>query len=273
MRAILSAIWLTTATTPVWAAGDLLVAPTRVVLDNARGTEVILNNIGAEPATYRVSLELRRMDEAGRLHEVPEGRATAAETAALSMISYAPRRVVLPPNQPQAIRIGIRASQGLPDGEYRAHMLFRAVPEAVPAPSAPARGVAIALTPIYGVTIPIIIRQGAMSSSATIDNVRRCRQGADGGVASSGQPAFCFDLSRSGSGSTYGRVRVTKAGAKAPLLDVRGIAIYPELQRRTVVLPLQEAAAAALHGTLKVEYLADSETASGSIATFEGSVG
>ncbi|MGN6288439.1 MAG: fimbrial biogenesis chaperone, partial [Sphingopyxis terrae] len=40
------------------AAGDLLVAPTRVILDGSRGTEVVLNNIGAEPATYRVSLEV-----------------------------------------------------------------------------------------------------------------------------------------------------------------------------------------------------------------------
>src|SRR5690348_17163018 len=41
--------------------GDLLVAPTRVVLDGRRGAEIILNNIGEEPATYRVSVEFRRM--------------------------------------------------------------------------------------------------------------------------------------------------------------------------------------------------------------------
>ena len=52
---------------PALAAGDLLVAPTRVILDGSRGTEVILNNIGSEPATYRVSLELRRMLPDGSL--------------------------------------------------------------------------------------------------------------------------------------------------------------------------------------------------------------
>jgi P pilus assembly chaperone PapD len=41
--------------------GDLLVAPTRVVLNGSRGTEIILNNIGEDVATYRVSVELRRM--------------------------------------------------------------------------------------------------------------------------------------------------------------------------------------------------------------------
>ena len=109
-------------------ANDLLVAPTRVVLEGSRGTQVILNNIGTEEATYRISLELRRMTADGGLEEVEIPNET--EEAALGMIRYAPRRVVLPPNQPQAIRIGARAPEGLPDGEYRVHMLFRAIPRA-----------------------------------------------------------------------------------------------------------------------------------------------
>jgi P pilus assembly chaperone PapD len=50
--------------------GDLLVAPTRIVLDGRKGAEVILNNIGEEPATYRVSVEFRRMTEDGGLVDV-----------------------------------------------------------------------------------------------------------------------------------------------------------------------------------------------------------
>lgn len=59
---------------PAQAAGDLLVAPTRIVLDGQRGTEIILNNIGSETATYRISLELRRMTTEGRLTEVSPWR-------------------------------------------------------------------------------------------------------------------------------------------------------------------------------------------------------
>jgi hypothetical protein len=103
---------------PAQAAGDLLVAPTRVVLDGARGTEVILNNIDSVPATYRVSLEVRRMNADGTLDEVEPEKATAAEAQALSMITYAPRRVELAPNQPQAIRIGVRSPADL-DAEVR----------------------------------------------------------------------------------------------------------------------------------------------------------
>ena len=86
------------------AGGDLLVAPTRLVLDGSRGTEVVLNNIGAEPATYRISLEIKRMTAEGGLAEVDEADATPQEKAALGMIAFSPRRVTLPPNQPQVIR-------------------------------------------------------------------------------------------------------------------------------------------------------------------------
>src|SRR6478735_11667531 len=90
--------------------GDLLVAPTRIVLDGRRGTEIILNNIGDDVATYRITVELRRMTPEGRLVDVAV--TNDKEKAAQAMILYAPRRVTLPPNQPQAIRISARAPEG-----------------------------------------------------------------------------------------------------------------------------------------------------------------
>ena len=116
--------------------GDLLVAPTRVVLNGSRGTEIVLNNIGEDVATYRVSVELRRMTADGMLHDVTDPN--AEEKLAQSMIVYAPRRVTLAPHEPQTIRIAARAPKDLPDGEYRVHLLFRAVPP--PTPVEAARG-------------------------------------------------------------------------------------------------------------------------------------
>lgn len=138
----------------VQAAGDLLVAPTRVVLDGRRGTEVFLNNIGSEEATYRISLELRRMTAAGTLEDILPENANETEKSALNIINFAPKRVTLPPNQPQAIRIGLRGTEDLPDGEYRAHMLFRAIPktEAVTEQDGDNMGLKIQLVPIYGIT-------------------------------------------------------------------------------------------------------------------------
>ena len=77
------------------------------------------------------------MSPDGKLEDVDAPN--AEEQAAQEMILYAPRRVTLPPNQPQAIRISARAPEGLADGEYRVHLLFRAVPPPRPV-AAPQKG-------------------------------------------------------------------------------------------------------------------------------------
>jgi len=228
--------------------GDLLVAPTRLVLDGRKGAEVILNNIGDAPATYRVSVEFRRMTEKGELVEVTVP--TATDKAAGDMIVYAPRKVTLAPHEPQAIRITARPPQGLPDGEYRVHMLFRAIPPATPVvqpTDAAPKGVQFQLTPIYGVTIPVIIRLGNLEAAAGIANVQLEHKGNGDAVG--------FDLTRTGTRSTYGEVRVLKPGIKAPIALMKGIAVYTEVPRRHVSIPLGEAYKAGLTGPVTVEYV------------------
>jgi hypothetical protein len=223
------------------------VAPTRIILDGGRGTEIILNNIGEETATYRISVELRRMRPDGSFEDVTEP--SAAEAAARDMIVYAPRRVTLPPRQPQTIRIAARAPAGLADGEYRVHMLFRAVPPATPPVATPAdfKGIGFALTPVYGVTIPVIVRLGNLAATAGIAKV--------GKVVHEGKPAVALSLTRAGSRSTFGEVRVVKAGLEAPLASQRGIAVYTELSERQVIVPVDDKFAEQATGPVKVQYL------------------
>jgi P pilus assembly chaperone PapD len=231
---------------PAQAAGDLLVAPTRVILDGRRGTELVLNNVGSEPATYRISLELRRMTADGRLVDVEAP--TEAEKAALEMIAYAPRRVTLQPNQPQAIRVGLRPPEGLAVGEYRVHMLFRAIPDAksITAVAAPTKGIAFSLTPIYGVTIPVIVRNGKLEAKAAISNAKI--------VMDKGRQAVSFDVSRTGTRSLFGDVRVIKAGVGDPVVMARGIAVYPELTQRNVTLQVTKNFTGNLAGPATIQY-------------------
>ena len=226
--------------------GDLLVAPTRIVLDGGRGTEIILNNIGDDVATYRISVELRRMTPDGVLHDVTEPN--AAEQLAQSMILYAPRRVTLAPREPQTIRISARAPKGIADGEYRVHLLFRAVPPPTPV-AAPkeVKGVAFQLTPIYGVTIPVIARFGNLTAKAGIADVKLTRQ--------DGKPAVTVQLTRNGDRSTFGEVRVLKAGIKDPIAVQRGIAIYTDVGERSLTIPVDEKYMSAATGKVTVQYV------------------
>src|SRR4051794_7864530 len=228
--------------------GDLLVAPTRLVLDGRKGAEVILNNIGEEPATYRISVEFRRMTEQGELVDVTTPSPT--DKAAEEMIVYSPRKVTLAPHEPQAIRIAARPAQGLPDGEYRVHMLFRAIPPATPVVQPTGeepKGVHFQLTPVYGVTIPVIVRLGNLEASAGIANVSLEKKG--------GETAVGFDISRNGKRSTYGEVRVLKAGVKDPIAMQKGIAVYTEIGKRHVSVPIADSFKAAASGPVTVAYI------------------
>jgi P pilus assembly chaperone PapD len=230
--------------------GDLLVAPTRVVLNGSRGTEIILNNIGEDVATYRISVELRRMNPDGTLADVTDPN--AEEKLAQSMIFYAPRRVTLAPNEPQTIRISARAPKDLPDGEYRAHLLFRAVPPPTPVESPKdVKGIAFKLTTIYGVTIPVIARFGNLQAKAGIADVKLTRQ--------DGKPAVSLQLTRVGDRSTFGEIRVIKSGINDPIAIQRGVAVYTEIGKRDVTIPIEEAHASAAHGRVKVQYVEPSD--------------
>ncbi len=234
----------------VAGVGELLVAPTRIVLNGSRGTEIVLSNIGDDVATYRISVELRRMKEDGTLEDVAE--ANEREKLAQGMIFYAPRRVTIAPGEPQTIRIAARAPQGLPDGEYRAHLLFRAVPPPRPV-TAPreVKGIAFELIPIYGVTIPVVIRLGNLQAKVGIANVQL--------ASPSGKPAVSLDLTRAGDRSVFGDVRVFKPGIKDPIAVQRGVAVYTEIGTRRLVIPLQPDHAAAAAGPVTVDFVETSE--------------
>ena len=249
---------------PAAAQGDLLIAPTRLVLDGRRGGEVILSNIGNEEATYRIELELRRMTPEGDLVPVEETTANLTEKAALEMIRYAPRRVTLPPDEPQAIRISARPGAELPDGEYRVHLSFAAIPKVQAIAPASAEGgaqggFAINLVPIYGITMPIIVRKGQLQVTAGLANPR-LEQRPEG-------PVFRVDITRAGTASVYGDLLVYRQGDDEPVFVARGIGVYPEIASRHSAFSLLPEQASALSGApVRVE-LRESLQSGGALIT------
>jgi len=249
------------------AQGNLLIAPTRLVLDGRRGGEVILSNTGNEAETYRVTLELRRMNEDGDLDPVAEADANATEKAALDMIRYAPRRVTLLPSQPQSIRISVRPGADLPDGEYRVHMAFAALPKVHSVAETPAgqNGISINLIPIYGIVMPIIVRKGELTVKAALANPHI--------VQSPKGDEFEVDMSRSGKESVYGDLLVYPKGAKDPVFIARGIGVYPEINLRHASFGITPQQEAAMKGPVRVEYREANENGAAMIASIDTVLG
>lgn len=214
--------------------GDLLVAPTRVVFEGRnRNAEITLVNVGDRPATYRISFVELRMDELGATRQFPAESAEPGELFSSGMIRFFPRQVTLDPQVAQTLRLQLRPPEGgLADGEYRSHLLLRAVPEGVEPTGAPAGpGLSVTLKAIYGVSIPVIVRHGALAAAGRFADLQLKPPAQPGAL-----PILSFRLDRSGDASLYGNLKATfhpLQGKAVPLGEANGFAVYsPNLSRR-----------------------------------------
>ncbi|MEO8431435.1 MAG: molecular chaperone [Acidobacteriota bacterium] len=239
--------------------GDLLVAPTRIVFEGrTRAAELTLLNIGKQTATYRISFTHLRMGETGDLKEID--KAEPGDRFADDLVRYSPRQVTLDPNVAQTIRLQVRKPEGLADGEYRSHLLFRAVPPESSQPEtsveAPEKktGYSIRLTPIYGVSIPVIVRSGAVSVKVTLSDLE-VRPPENPGDPMS----LDMKIRRDGNESVYGNLRVTfvpLSGKEQVVAVLNGVAVYTPNTQRLLRFPLQPPPGLALaKGRLKVSYV------------------
>lgn len=154
--------------------GDLLITPQRVVLEgNKQIEEIMVANIGLDTAFYSISLIEYQMDEDGNLHEITEP--IPGLKFASPFLRYFPRSIELAPNESQVVRIQVRRRPDLEEGEYRSHLYFRAVPKQEPQGKEPlstdTTTIGIRLIPIYGISIPVIVRIGNLSVSCTISDL------------------------------------------------------------------------------------------------------
>ena len=243
----------------VGGVGDLLVAPTRLVLGpNDRSAQLSLVNIGTNPATYRIAFTELRMTESGELETLPED--DVPDSAASRIIRYSPRQVTLQPNVAQTVRLQVRKPADLPSGEYRSHLLFRAIPPPDRAEegrgeeeAAPETGLSVRIVPIYGISIPVIVRHGEISGSVEIGEVTLQRPARAGDL-----PALSVRLTRHGNVSAYGHLQViyrSSGGAEHVVGALNGIGIYTPLEHRTIQVPLTPPDGVELTGgTLEVTF-------------------
>lgn len=223
--------------------GNVTITPTRVVFEKRTRSEVIsLLNRGSEPATYRVSVVNMRMLDNGSFQRIKEGEvALEGEKFAKGMFRYAPRQVVLEPGAVQRLRILLRKPPDLPEGEYRSHLFIQAVPKAGTGRSVEADtgedGFKVRLTIIPGVTLPVIIRHGNLSATATLSEFS-LTPAAEG----KSTPELSFRINRKGDRSLYGDLVATyypadqKKGVVVSQINL--IAIYSPNASRTVAMRL-----------------------------------
>lgn len=236
---------------PASSIQDLLVTPTRVVFEgNMQTTELALVNRSNTAHTYALSFVQYRMNAAGEIKEIdatdtPDPQDRFAD----SLIRFSPRRVILEPRQVQMVRMMLRKPADLAEGEYRSHLSFRLIPTAESAvkPDSVSRGIQIKLIPIYGVTIPVIVRYGSLTATTRLSALRFDAKGLH------------FTIEREGSRSTYGDLVVQfKGTGKAVTVGaMNGVAVYTPNPKRTVSMTLSPPKGVEIRtGELIVRYIA-----------------
>ncbi len=243
------------ALTPQLVAAEsiLQVLPTRVVLaGNKRSMTVTLINRGDSDGSYRMFFRNIRADENGQFTEVETP--VEGELFADNMVRFSPRRITVPARSKQSIRVLARKPQGLEDGEYRSHLVFRKLPSqnSVLEQANEDDGIGFSLRPIVEVTIPVIVRHGAINAELSL---------SDASLIDTGEgKEIQFRINREGQRSLYGDVDVwwiDSSGNRSNLAMARGISVYTPNSHRIFSLPLETDPGTLAPGKIMLEYRED----------------
>lgn len=246
------------------ADAELMVAPTRIVLENGeRSSEIVLVNRATEQGAFRISLENRRMLKNGSLETAED--AQAGELFADAILRFSPRRALLEPGGRQTIRVSAQTA-GLEPGEYRSHLRVMGAPTSAGRTLSEATGeggdaISIELIAVRSLTIPAIVRVGQLDASVDIEAAATAPSDEDG------ETLFVVQLTREGNRSTYGDIEVYVEGQSAPVYFARGIAIYTPNTERDVILPMPTDIAERLKGqTVRIAYVSSDPARPGTIS-------
>jgi P pilus assembly chaperone PapD len=231
------------------ASAHVIISPQRFVFeDRVRSHTVLLINGDTKKHTFRLGWRVMKMDETGQ-YERTKKPDPNDPFGVDKMVVFTPRQVTLEGGAKQSVRLSLRAPANLPPGEYRAHLLFDELADEDQA-THQGEGQSLNIKLQVSVTVPVIVRAGALKNDAvTIDAPKLVQQGET--------PTLRLDLGHPpGQRSVYGLVTVkTQDSTRVGLLT--NVAIYPEMSKRIVHVPLTHPLPAGT--TVTVSYEGDGE--------------
>jgi hypothetical protein len=243
----------------VMAQGNLLITPKRIVFEGqSRSFDINLANVGTDTAKYTISMVQVRMKEDGGFETITEP--DPGQRFADRYIRIFPRSVVLGPNESQSVKVQLTRTGELTPGEYRSHIYFRATPEEAPLGLEEANRdtttLTVQLIPIFGISIPVIIRVGENDAKVTLSDLAL-------EYPSGSAPVVKMTFNRTGSMSVYGDIavdHVSTGGVTTRIGIANGVAVYTPNALRRFQLPLGKADQVDMkNGKLKIYYSAPSD--------------
>lgn len=219
------------------AQGDLFLTPRRIIFEGTKTTESVnLANTGKDTAQYSISFIHYRMKTDGSFVEI--SKEEAGSLSAEPYLRYYPRTVTLAPGESQVIKVQHTKSPNSTNGELRSHLYFRATPKPKPLgleTKEKSQNIGVNLVPIFGLSIPVIIREGQTNVEVNLSNLKLVSN------ADSTTNTLTLNINRTGNISCYGDItliHVDPQGNKHEVGVVKGIAVYYPNIVRSVYIPM-----------------------------------
>ena len=221
------------------ASAKVMVLPTRVTFENGDNYATIrLINTEDESVTYRIIFIQSKMNENGKIERINTPSNKEQRIAAMmaqDLIRYSPRQVTLPANETQLVRLQLNKSANLNDGEYRSRLLFQEIPsinESEEIITEEREEFSIQLEVIFGVSIPVIVRNGETSAEVELTEFNLIKDEEDGKLTE-----MSFEIIRKGNQSVYGDLEVkyiSEDGIERIIGRLRRVGVYTDINSREI---------------------------------------
>jgi hypothetical protein len=243
----------------VKAQGDLLVTPTRVVFEGNKQKESLsLVNMGSETTTYSVSFVQKKMNEDGSFVDITEE--LPGQPFADPYLRVFPRQVTLAPKEAQVIMLQFRRKPDMASGEYRSHLYFRSEKDYTAlgekSTKKDSKSLSVQIIPIFGMSIPVIIRTGEISVTAALKDLKL-------EIVDKTSRVLNFNIHRTGNISLYGDIRVSfvpPIGKPYEIAAVNGVGVYTNIEKRNISVRLDNTSGNVwTRGKIKVSYVSNAD--------------
>lgn len=234
---------------PGLASANLLIYPVRVSFDQKeRVSELTLTNTSQTTNTYRLGWRENRALPEGGYEEIKQADAKSLPIAS-PMLRFAPRQVTLKPGERQLIKLSLRRPRELADGEYRSHLLLKALPP--PRDPNESNGTSMQINMTMSFAVPVSVQQGSYDVNVEFDDaVIQYNPVKNTGTVK-------VSVSREGLHSSSGDMTAywtPKGGKERMLAKLADYSVWAELNNATARLIWAMDDFRPEDGTLRIEY-------------------
>lgn len=232
------------------SAARIDMLPRKIVIeDRQRSSDLTLMNLGDKPSVVRMELVSYRQEPDGSYKKLEAPLNAAFDPA--TVVRFSPRQFTLPPGGRQKVRISIQKPANLPEGEYRFHIKATSFDEGDSIRRQPVKGSSMAIKTNLSVAIPVVVRNGALTSGAKLGNVSFVSAGEPGQK----RPGLRLDITRTGAAGVLGTLTAYSevGGEMKEIGKANNLNVFSEVQTRTFVLPLNEVP----QGAIRLRYTDD----------------